>query len=139
MFIFVFIMLLSSTKDHYAQNYELFVVIYELIFMFIKQKSDFFCNFSIFMWISHNFLLFGSVSWKGSASWRWSGSESAEMNRIWADPNPQHCKSMHALFRFQSRYFWPSSCWAPENTDYAVYLAKRTMQHKVVLVNCPEI
>ena len=32
---------------------------------------------------------------------------------------------------FQTRYFWPSNCWAPENTDYAVYLCKRTMQNKV--------
>ena len=36
------------------------------------------------------------------------------------------------LFRFQTAYFWPSHCWAPENTDYAVYLCKRTMQNKVV-------
>ena len=32
--------------------------------------------------------------------------------------------------RFQTPYFWPSHCWAPENTDYAVYLCKRTMQNK---------
>ena len=32
--------------------------------------------------------------------------------------------------RFQTAYFWPSHCWAPENTDYAVYLCKRTMQNK---------
>ena len=35
-------------------------------------------------------------------------------------------------FRFQTAYFWPSHCWAPENTDYAVYLCKRTMQNKVL-------
>lgn len=38
-----------------------------------------------------------------------------------------------SLYRFQTRYFWPSNCWAPENTDYAVYLCKRTMQNKTRL------
>ena len=37
----------------------------------------------------------------------------------------------NTLYRFQTAYFWPSHCWAPENTDYAVYLCKRTMQNKV--------
>lgn len=37
------------------------------------------------------------------------------------------------LFRFQTPYFWPSNCWEPENTDYAVYLCKRTMQNKTRL------
>ena len=37
----------------------------------------------------------------------------------------------NSLYRFQTRYFWPSNCWSPENTDYAVYLCKRTMQNKV--------
>lgn len=36
-------------------------------------------------------------------------------------------------FRFQTPYFWPSNCWEPENTDYAVYLCKRTMQNKTRL------
>ncbi|KAH8284293.1 hypothetical protein KR044_010046, partial [Drosophila immigrans] len=35
--------------------------------------------------------------------------------------------------RFQTPYFWPSNCWEPENTDYAVYLCKRTMQNKTRL------
>ena len=39
----------------------------------------------------------------------------------------------NTLYRFQTAYFWPSHCWAPENTDYAVYLCKRTMQNKVRL------
>ncbi|KAH1170941.1 hypothetical protein KIL84_006559, partial [Mauremys mutica] len=30
-------------------------------------------------------------------------------------------------------YFWPSNCWEPENTDYAIYLCKRTMQNKARL------
>ena len=38
------------------------------------------------------------------------------------------------LSHFQTRYFWPSNCWAPENTDYAVYLCKRTMQNKVEFI-----
>ncbi|XP_041929015.1 regulator of G-protein signaling 6-like isoform X1 [Alosa sapidissima] len=37
------------------------------------------------------------------------------------------------FFRFQSPYFWPSNCWEPENTDYAIYLCKRTMQNKARL------
>ena len=31
---------------------------------------------------------------------------------------------------FQTPYYWPSKSWAPENTDYAVYLCKRAMQNK---------
>ncbi|CAH0698209.1 unnamed protein product [Spodoptera exigua] len=34
---------------------------------------------------------------------------------------------------FQTPYFWPSNQWEPENTDYAVYLCKRTMQNKARL------
>uniref|UniRef100_A0A803TW92 Regulator of G protein signaling 6 n=1 Tax=Anolis carolinensis TaxID=28377 RepID=A0A803TW92_ANOCA len=37
------------------------------------------------------------------------------------------------FFRFQAPYFWPSNCWEPENTDYAIYLCKRTMQNKARL------
>ena len=37
------------------------------------------------------------------------------------------------LFSFQTPYYWPSKNWAPENTDYAVYLCKRTMQNKARL------
>ncbi|KAJ8675442.1 hypothetical protein QAD02_011228 [Eretmocerus hayati] len=39
-------------------------------------------------------------------------------------------KNDGTFYRFQTPYFWPSNCWEPENTDYAVYLCKRTMQHK---------
>ncbi|XP_044018359.1 regulator of G-protein signaling 7 isoform X2 [Aphidius gifuensis] len=42
-------------------------------------------------------------------------------------------KNDHSLCRFQTPYFWPSNCWEPENTDYAVYLCKRTMQNKARL------
>ncbi|GCC22699.1 hypothetical protein chiPu_0001087 [Chiloscyllium punctatum] len=34
---------------------------------------------------------------------------------------------------YHTPYFWPSNCWEPENTDYAVYLCKRTMQNKARL------
>ncbi|XP_042078656.1 regulator of G-protein signaling 6 [Haplochromis burtoni] len=37
------------------------------------------------------------------------------------------------FYRFQAPYFWPSNCWEPENTDYAIYLCKRTMQNKTRL------
>lgn len=37
------------------------------------------------------------------------------------------------FYRFQTPYFWPSNCCEPENTDYAVYLCKRTMQNKTRL------
>lgn len=40
---------------------------------------------------------------------------------------------MFSTSRFQTPYFWPSNCWEPENTDYAVYLCKRTMQNKTRL------
>ncbi|XP_039597098.1 regulator of G-protein signaling 6 isoform X1 [Polypterus senegalus] len=37
------------------------------------------------------------------------------------------------FYRFQAPYFWASNCWDPENTDYAIYLCKRTMQNKARL------
>ncbi|XP_066999200.1 regulator of G-protein signaling 7 [Anabrus simplex] len=42
-------------------------------------------------------------------------------------------KNDNTFYRFQTPYFWPSNCWEPENTDYAVYLCKRTMQNKTRL------
>ncbi|KAG8185885.1 hypothetical protein JTE90_028888 [Oedothorax gibbosus] len=42
-------------------------------------------------------------------------------------------KADGTFYRFQTPYFWPSNCWEPENTDYAVYLCKRTMQNKTRL------
>ncbi|KAK2707611.1 regulator of G-protein signaling 7-like isoform X2 [Artemia franciscana] len=42
-------------------------------------------------------------------------------------------KNDNTLYRFQTPYFWPSNCWEPDNTDYAVYLCKRTMQNKTRL------
>ncbi|XP_077979569.1 regulator of G-protein signaling 7-like [Glandiceps talaboti] len=39
-------------------------------------------------------------------------------------------KDDSTLYRFQSPYFWPSQNWKPDNADYAIYLAKRTMRNK---------
>lgn len=35
-----------------------------------------------------------------------------------------------AFYRFQTPCLWPSHCKEPENTDYAVYLCKRSLQDK---------
>ncbi|XP_065826795.1 regulator of G-protein signaling 6-like isoform X2 [Oscarella lobularis] len=35
-----------------------------------------------------------------------------------------------SLYRFQSRHFWPSHHYDPDNTDYAIYLAKRSLRSK---------
>ena len=43
------------------------------------------------------------------------------------------CHSNVPLIPLQTPYYWPSKNWAPENTDYAVYLCKRTMQNKARL------
>ncbi|KAM3955130.1 regulator of G-protein signaling 7-like [Aphomia sociella] len=51
-------------------------------------------------------------------------------------PIDDHCltvKNDNTYYRFQTPYFWPSNQWDPENTDYAVYLCKRTMQNKARL------
>lgn len=42
-------------------------------------------------------------------------------------------KNDNTFYRFQTPFFWPSHTWEPENTDYAVYLCKRTMQNKTRL------
>ncbi|XP_021963970.1 regulator of G-protein signaling 7 [Folsomia candida] len=42
-------------------------------------------------------------------------------------------KNDSTFYRFQTPYFWPSNYWEPENSDYAVYLCKRTMQNKTRL------
>lgn len=39
-------------------------------------------------------------------------------------------KNDNTYYRFQTPCFWPSRSGEPENTDYAVYLCKRTMQNK---------
>ncbi|XP_059203906.1 regulator of G-protein signaling 9a [Centropristis striata] len=38
-----------------------------------------------------------------------------------------------SLYRFQTPYFWPSQKWVAEDTDYAIYLAKRNIRKKGML------
>uniref|UniRef100_A0A8C9TX99 Regulator of G protein signaling 9a n=1 Tax=Scleropages formosus TaxID=113540 RepID=A0A8C9TX99_SCLFO len=38
-----------------------------------------------------------------------------------------------SLYRFQTPYFWPVQHWRAEDTDYAIYLAKRNIRKKGVL------
>ncbi|XP_033827435.1 regulator of G-protein signaling 9a [Periophthalmus magnuspinnatus] len=35
-----------------------------------------------------------------------------------------------SLYRFQTPYFWPTQRWAAEDSDYAIYLAKRNIRKK---------
>ena len=42
-------------------------------------------------------------------------------------------KNDSTFYRFQTPYYWPSNHNEPDNTDYAVYLCKRTMQNKTRL------
>ncbi|XP_076802673.1 regulator of G-protein signaling 7-like [Clavelina lepadiformis] len=42
-------------------------------------------------------------------------------------------KNDGSFYRFQRQFYWPSKGWDPENTEYAVYLCKRTMQNKARL------
>ncbi|CAK9293378.1 unnamed protein product [Gordionus sp. m RMFG-2023] len=42
-------------------------------------------------------------------------------------------KNDGTYYRFQTPFYWPSNITEPENTDYAVYLCKRTMQNKARL------
>ncbi|MED6234150.1 hypothetical protein ATANTOWER_023204 [Ataeniobius toweri] len=38
-----------------------------------------------------------------------------------------------SLYRFQTPYFWPTQQWVPEDSDYAIYLAKRNIRKKGML------
>uniref|UniRef100_A0A674E269 Regulator of G-protein signaling 9 n=1 Tax=Salmo trutta TaxID=8032 RepID=A0A674E269_SALTR len=38
-----------------------------------------------------------------------------------------------SLYRFQTPYFWPAQQWPVEDTDYAIYLAKRNIRKKGTL------
>uniref|UniRef100_A0A8C6W138 Regulator of G protein signaling 9b n=1 Tax=Nothobranchius furzeri TaxID=105023 RepID=A0A8C6W138_NOTFU len=38
-----------------------------------------------------------------------------------------------SLYRFQTPYFWPTQQWPVEDTDYAIYLAKRNIRKKGLL------
>ncbi|XP_044732204.1 uncharacterized protein LOC123295059 isoform X2 [Chrysoperla carnea] len=39
-------------------------------------------------------------------------------------------KDDSSLYRFQSPYFWPCQMRTPDNVEYAIYLAKRTLRNK---------
>ena len=39
-------------------------------------------------------------------------------------------KDDSSLYRFQAPYYWPSQLHAPDNIEYAIYLAKRSQQRK---------
>ncbi|XP_038133731.1 regulator of G-protein signaling 9a [Cyprinodon tularosa] len=38
-----------------------------------------------------------------------------------------------SLYRFQTPYFWPTQQWVPDDSDYAIYLAKRNIRKKGML------
>ncbi|XP_054833001.1 regulator of G-protein signaling 9 [Eublepharis macularius] len=38
-----------------------------------------------------------------------------------------------SLYRFQTPYFWPTQKWAADDTDYAIYLAKKNIKRKGLL------
>uniref|UniRef100_H3DAD6 Regulator of G-protein signaling 9 n=1 Tax=Tetraodon nigroviridis TaxID=99883 RepID=H3DAD6_TETNG len=42
-------------------------------------------------------------------------------------------KADASLYRFQTPYFWPTQQWPAEDTDYAIYLAKRNIRKKGML------
>ncbi|XP_060058604.1 regulator of G-protein signaling 9 isoform X3 [Erinaceus europaeus] len=49
------------------------------------------------------------------------------------DPKNLILKSDGSLYRFQTPYFWPTQQWPAEDTDYAIYLAKRNIKKKGIL------
>ncbi len=61
---------------------------------------------------------------RGRSILKWRGKCSRNVTKVYKNK---------MSFAFQTPYFWPSKSWAPENTDYAVYLCKRTMQNKARL------
>ncbi|XP_075850810.1 regulator of G-protein signaling 9 isoform X2 [Microcebus murinus] len=49
------------------------------------------------------------------------------------DPKNLILKPDNSLYRFQTPYFWPTQQWPAEDTDYAIYLAKRNIKKKGIL------
>nr|XP_021526527.1 regulator of G-protein signaling 9 [Aotus nancymaae] len=49
------------------------------------------------------------------------------------DPKNLVLKPDGSLYRFQTPYFWPTQQWPAEDTDYAIYLAKRNIKKKGIL------
>uniref|UniRef100_A0A452J1Y9 DEP domain-containing protein n=1 Tax=Gopherus agassizii TaxID=38772 RepID=A0A452J1Y9_9SAUR len=49
------------------------------------------------------------------------------------EPKNLTLKTDSSLYRFQTPYFWPTQQWAADDTDYAIYLAKKNIKRKGVL------
>ncbi|NXE34157.1 RGS9 protein, partial [Ptilorrhoa leucosticta] len=49
------------------------------------------------------------------------------------EPKNLTLKADGSLYRFQTPYFWPVQSWAADDTDYAIYLAKKNIKRKGVL------
>ncbi|XP_076852613.1 regulator of G-protein signaling 9a isoform X2 [Brachyhypopomus gauderio] len=49
------------------------------------------------------------------------------------DPKKLILKADGSFYRFQTPYFWPAQKWKAQDTDYAIYLAKRNIRKKGIL------
>lgn len=49
------------------------------------------------------------------------------------EPTNLTLKPDSSLYRFQTPYFWPTQQWPAEDTDYAIYLAKKNIRKKGIL------
>uniref|UniRef100_A0A8C8RLI6 Regulator of G-protein signaling 9 n=1 Tax=Pelusios castaneus TaxID=367368 RepID=A0A8C8RLI6_9SAUR len=49
------------------------------------------------------------------------------------EPKNLTLKTDSSLYRFQTPYFWPTQQWAEDDTDYAIYLAKKNIKRKGIL------
>ncbi|KAM6194184.1 regulator of G-protein signaling 9 [Sarcoramphus papa] len=49
------------------------------------------------------------------------------------EPKNLTLKTDSSLYRFQTPYFWPAQSWPADDTDYAIYLAKKNIKRKGVL------
>ncbi|NWS27203.1 RGS9 protein, partial [Polioptila caerulea] len=49
------------------------------------------------------------------------------------EPKNLTLKADGSLYRFQTPYFWPVQSWAADDTDYAIYLAKKNIKRKGIL------
>ncbi|KAM4664180.1 regulator of G-protein signaling 9 [Discoglossus pictus] len=49
------------------------------------------------------------------------------------EPTNLIVKADSSLYRFQTPYFWPTQQWPAEDTDYAIYLAKKNIRKKGIL------
>ncbi|NXK32947.1 RGS9 protein, partial [Piprites chloris] len=49
------------------------------------------------------------------------------------EPKNLTLKADGSLYRFQTPYFWPLQGWAADDTDYAIYLAKKNIKRKGIL------